>query len=422
MRDTTDQPATPPTARRRPGTLDQPSPATGAGALVRYLGAALLARGADAGAGIGLILLAVDPATGLANGAAAGGLLAAGLTAPHLLGPWLARWLDRAHDGRRVLAGSFAAYGTALAGAALLLGRVRLGAVLVLVGAAGACGPLLTGGLSSRLAGIAGAGTRPQRRAEGWDAISYGLAGTAGPAAVAGLAALTAPLAAVLVLAGVSLAAAAVTLTLPCGRPATAAADPAPTVWAALRLIAGHGPLRRVTVATMLTALSTGGLPVVAVVLGAQLSNRSGAGATLAAAFGIGNLAGSLLVTAFPVRGEPEVLTTRFVAVMAAALGLCAAAPTYPLAVAAFAIAGATNAPFFTATLAARSRYAPPEARAQLFVSVAGLKVAMMAAGTAVAGAVISEGPRGLLVVMAAVTLLAAAVTVVDRRADPQRG
>jgi hypothetical protein len=101
---------------------------------------------------------------------------------------------------------------------------------------------------------------------------------------------------------------------------------------------------------------------------------------------------------------------------MAAALGLCAAVPTYPLAVAAFAAAGAANAPFFAATLAARSRYAPPGARAQLFVSMAGLKVAAMAAGTAAAGAAIQHGPRGLLAAMAAITLLAAAVTVADRR------
>jgi hypothetical protein len=391
------------------------------GAMIRYLSAALLARGADSGAAVGLVLLAVSPATGLGNGAATSGLLAAGLTAPHLLGPWVARWLDRARDSRKLLAVAFAGYGTALATAAILLGHARLPLVAALIGLAGLCGPLLTGGLSSRLAAIAGAQPASQRRAEGWDAVSYGLAGTAGPAAVAGLAALATPLAAVLALAAAPVAAATITLTLPRTAPAAASPDQALTVRAALRVMASHGPLRRVTVATMLTALSTGGLAIVAVVLGAQLSARPGAGAALVAAFGLGNLAGSLLVTALPLRGEPERLTARYVAIMAAALGLCAIAPTYPLAMAAFALLGASNAPFFTATLAARSRYAPPQARAQVFVSMAGLKVAMAAASTAIAGATIGHGPRGLLAVAAAITLLAAATALLDRRISPQQ-
>jgi hypothetical protein len=417
-----DQPATPDAPGRPaaagPGGRDR---STSIGALVRYLSAALLARGADSGAAVGLVLLAVSPATGLPNGAATGGLLAAGLTAPHLLGPWVARWLDRARDGRKLLAAAFAGYGTALAAAAILLGHARLPLVAALIGLAGLCGPLLTGGLSSQLAGIAGAQPRAQRRAEGWDAVSYGLAGAAGPAAVAGLAALATPLVAVLTLASAPVAAATITLTLPRTAPSASSPDQALTVRAALQLMASHGPLRRVTVATMLTALSTGGLAVVAVVYGAQLSARPGAGAALAAAFGLGNLAGSLLLTALPLRGEPERLTARHVAIMAVALGLCAVAPTYPLAVAAFALVGASNAPFFTATLAARSLYSPPPARAQVFVSMAGLKVAMAAASTAIAGATIGHGPRGLLTVAAAITLLAAATALLDRRISPQQ-
>jgi MFS family permease len=414
-----DQPAPP--GRPAAPAADGRDPPTRIRALVRYLGAALLARTADSGAAVGLVLLAISPATGLRNGAATGGLLAAGLTAPHLLGPWVARWLDRARDGRKLLAAAFAGYGLGLAAAAILLSHARLLLVAALIGLAGLCGPLLTGGLSSRLAGIAGPQPHAQRRAEGWDAVSYGLAGTAGPAAVAGLAALTTPLVAVLTLAAAPLAAAAVTLTLPPTTPATSPPnqDQPLTVRAALRLLASHGPLRRVTMATMLTALSTGGLAVVAVVLGGQLSARPGAGAALAAAFGLGNLAGSLLVTALPLQGEPETLTARSVAVMAAALGLCAVAPTYPLAMAAFALVGASNAPFFTATLAARSLYSPPQARAQVFVSMAGLKVAMAAASTAAAGATIGYGPRGLLGVAAAITLLAAATALLDRRISP---
>src|SRR4051812_19051155 len=164
------------------------------------------------------------------------------------------------------------------------------------------------------------------------------------------------------------------------------------TVRAALRLIAVSGPLRRVAVATALTAASFGALSVIAVLLGEELSGRSGAGASLVAAFGLGNLAGSGLVTAFPLRGEPERLATRLVVVMAVALALCALVPSSGFALAAFALAGASNAPFFTATLAARSRYSPERARAQVFVSMAGLKVAAASAGTALARAASAAG------------------------------
>src|SRR5918912_43004 len=126
------------------------------GPLVRYVLAATLVRAADAAAPVGIVLLAASPATHLAGGARTGGLLAAGFTAPHLLGPVVARRLDAARDGRIVLAGT--------------------------------CGPLLTGGLSSRLRGVATAGGRNGGRAEGWDAVTYGIAGSAGPAAVAAVA------------------------------------------------------------------------------------------------------------------------------------------------------------------------------------------------------------------------------------------
>ncbi len=184
------------------------------------------------------------------------------------------------------------------------------------------------------------------------------------------------------------------TLTLPRTTSSSASAEDAPTVREALRLLVVRGPLRRVGVATMLTAASFGALSVMAVLLAPTLSSRAGAGASLVAAFGLGNLAGSGLVTAFPLRGEPERLTTRWVAVMGVALGVCALAPSYALALAAFALAGASNAPFFTATLAARSRYSPAPARAQVFVSLAGVKVAMASAGTALAGAASGAGPR----------------------------
>jgi hypothetical protein len=67
--------------------------------------------------------------------------------------------------------------------------------------------------------------------------------------------------------------------------------------------------------------------------------------------------------------------------------------------------------------LAGRSRYSPPEARAQVFVSLAGVKIAAGSAGTALAGAAMGAGPRALLVAAAAITLAGAVGSAADRRA-----
>jgi hypothetical protein len=394
---------------------DRPAPGTDRAGLVRYLIAATLARTADGGAAVGLLLLAVSPAARLHHGAAVGGLLAAGLMAPHLLGPWLGRRMDQVADGRRVLAGSFCCYAIALSAAAVMLGRAPLLVPGALVCLAGANGPLLTGGLSSRLAALAGPSEPAQRRAQGWDAVSYGIGSTVGPAIVAAIAALASPLIAVASLGGAALAAGALTMTLPRSRTGSSAARSSLTAWAALRFMAASGPLRRVTAATALTALSTGGLPIIAIALGFELTSRPGNGAVLVTAYGLGTLTGSLIVTAFPLRGEPETLVVRHTAMMALSLGLCAVAPTYLLAVPAFAVAGANSAAMFTATLAARSRYAAPSARAQVFVTMAGLKVAMASAGVVVAGAMIGIGARPLLGISAGVVLLAATGVMLDR-------
>lgn len=393
--------------------------------LVRYVLAAVLVRGADSGAAVGLVLLALDPGSHLRRGAAVGGLLAAALSAPHLLGPWIGHRLDRSGDGRRVLAAAYLGYGAALAAGAIALGRAPAGAAIALVAVAGLCGPLLTGGLSSRLPDIAGPGPRALRRAQGWDAVTYGLAGTTGPAVVAAGAALLGPLTALLCLSGATAVAAAVTMTLPRDR-ADRAEEAVPGVRAGMRLLVSRAPLRRVTVMTLFAALGWGGLPIITAVLGPRLTARPGAAATLMVAYGLGNLAGSLGATVVPLRGEPETLALRIHAVLAATTALCAVAPAYAPALAGFGLVGVAGSTGLTATLAARSAYAPPAARAQVFVTSAGLKVAAAAAGSAAAGAAAGLGGRVLLLFAAAVTgggvLIAAADRALTRRHDGSPG
>jgi MFS family permease len=386
-----------------------------------YLLAATLVRSADGGAAVGLVTLAVSTSRHGGGGAALGGGLAALITAPQIAGPWLARLLEKAPDERLVLAGSFVLFGTGLAGAAVLLGTAPIFLVAVLITVAGLCGPLVTGGLSSRLAMIVRGGERAQRRAEGWDAGTYGIGNTAGPAIVAGTAAIAGPRLAVVALGAAAVLAGLLVMALPMNRGSREQGHQSSLpVRETLRAIVNLGPLRRIMVATTLTSLSTGGVMVVAVILGSQLGRHPSAGAALGAAYGVGNLCGSAVVGTFPLRGEPERLALRWIAANAGAIALCACAPAYLAALATFALAGATSSILFTATLAVRSVYSPPRARAQVFVTMAGLKMAAASAGTALAGALVGIGPRLVLVIGSSVTSAAVLIALTDRRISQQ--
>ena len=141
--------------------------------------------------------------------------------------------------------------------------------------------------------------------------------------------------------------------------------------------------------------------------------------AVLLAVMGAGNLLASLLLSAFPLAGDPDRLTTRQVVVIGACFGLCALAPSFGWAVVAFVLMGAATAPFVTATFAARTTYAPPAARGQVFVTLSALKITAASGGTALAGLLVVLGPMIMLVVGGAAVLLAALVSMVDRRLQP---
>ncbi|MCA1193969.1 MFS transporter [Saccharopolyspora sp. 6V] len=375
------------------------------GGLARYAVAATLARTSDGGAVVAVVLLVHD--TGGPGWLA--GALGACTTAPHLLGPFVARVLDTARDGRRVIAAASAAHGAALAAAVLLLPVAPAPMPAVLLVAAGSLGPLLTGGISSRLPAIAGTGRTAQRRAQGWDVATYGIGGTVGPTVVAAVAAWSSPLVAALVLTGGAVVAAGFVLLLPAAPPpASPGAVPPPA--RTLLLMLASGPLRRMLLLTTAVAFGVAVLPVAAVV-----STGGAAAGVLTAAYGLGNLAGSAGVLVRPPSGEADRLVVRSAAVVVAALVLIASAPSFGFAAAAYAGAGIANGYFFAATLAARSEHAPDAARGQVFVWTGALKITAGSAGTAFAGAATAASARLPLVVAIALTALVALGVRLDR-------
>lgn len=377
-------------------------------ALARYVFAATLVRSVDGGAVVAIVLLANSK--GMPGWSA--GLLGASITAPHLLGPFIARKLDTARDGRKVIAASAILHGVLLGAAALLMPTGALWPAMLLF-ASGVFGPMLTGGISSRLPYIAGPEQRSQRRAQSWDVATYGLSGTLGPAAVAWIAATSDPLTATMVLAAAAVLGAGAVLALPKqepSHPATEVPSPAQT----LILVWKHGPLRRTLGLTVTVAFSVAALPIYAVTIAPVLGGGPAAG-LLVAAYGAGNLLGSAGLMLRPLRGDADRLMSVLAVLVAVTLTAVVLTPTLSSSLVAFCLAGVANAVFFAATLAARSEFAPTASRGQIFIWVGALKIAGGAAGTAIAGAIVGAAAWAPLALATTVTAIAVMATIVER-------
>ncbi|WP_364308026.1 MFS transporter [Paenarthrobacter nitroguajacolicus] len=386
------------------------------GGLARYVLAATLARSADGGAVVAIVLLAT---TSGAPGWLAG-ILGACITAPHLFGPLIARSLDTAKDGRTVIAWACVVHGATLAAAVLLFPvspPIVPGLLLI---ASGLVGPLLTGGISSRLAAIAGPERTSQRRAQGWDVATYGISGTIGPSLVAAVSAWANPATAALILAGSTFVAAAVIRLLPYTPPASVAAE-VPRPGRTLLMMISNGPLRRTLYMTVVVALSVAALPITAVASTGELGVAPAAAGILTAAYGLGGLLGSAGVMIRPLQTDADPLMTWLAAAVGIALGGAAIAGIFPTAVGAFACAGVLNSYFFASTLAARSEYAPAAARGQVFVWIGALKITAGSAGTALAGALVAPATRLPLYLAAGLVVSAVVVSFVDRHLDRSR-
>ena len=390
--------------------------ATVSGDLARYVLAATLARGADGGAVVAIVLLV----TSSGGPGWLAGILGACITAPHLFGPLIARRLDTASDGRTVIALACIAHGVTLAAAVLLYPVTPPVVPGVLLLASGLVGPLLTGGISSRLAAIAGSDTTSQRRAQGWDVATYGIGGTIGPALVAAVSAWADPAIAALILSGSTVVAAAVVRLLPYSPPA-AVPSGVPRPGRTLRMMLASGPLRRTLYLTVVVALSVAALPITAVASTGELRVEPAAAGLLTAAYGLGGLLGSAGVMIRPMRTDADPLMTWLGAAVGGALCGAALAGAFPAAIAAYAFAGALNSYFFAATLAARSEYAPAEARGQVFVWVGALKITAGSAGTALAGAIIAPGAQLPLFLASGFIAVAVIASILDRHRDRHR-
>lgn len=369
-----------------------------------------MARSADGGAVVAVVLMVtVSGAPGWLAG-----LLGACITAPHLLGPFVARRLDTARDGRTVIAAACVAHGGTLAAAVLLFPHAPSVVTALLLIASGLVGPLLTGGISSRLPAIAGPDRVAQRRAQGWDVATYGLGGTVGPTIVAAVSAWASPTAAALLLAAATALAAVLVRMLPWAPPSGTSAE-VPRPARTLLLMLSSGPLRRTLYMTVTVSFALAALPITAVATTSSLGVAAAAAGVLTAAYGLGNLAGSAAVMIRPLRGDADHLMTRLAAIVAVALAVTALTPGFALTAAAYFVTGFLNSHFFAATLAARSEYAPPQARAQVFVWIGAVKITAGSAGTALAGSLIALSLHFPLLLAVILVTVAAGASALER-------
>ncbi|MFF2373689.1 MFS transporter [Streptomyces xiamenensis] len=379
----------------------------------RYLTTAFLARLAEEGMAVALALLALHRTGSAAQGA----FVLTAWMAPHILaaplvGALPARWYGAA-------LGIFAA---AIAALAVTVGHAPLPLTAAIAVAGGSCGPVVAGGLSSLVAGLAPAG-RDRTRAYGLDATVYNAASVAAPATVGVLAALAGPGRAMLALAA-SAAAAAALLTTAVRQPPSPARTP-PRAGLMAGMTAGVTALwrvpqlRAVTAATSLAFLGVGGLTTTTVLL-AEERAFPGGGSLLMTVFALGALAGALATARLRRPVPPARMVTMALAGTGVALGAAALAPSPVLCLPLYALAGLCDGPLLSATLRIRADHAPDHLRAQVFTLGAGLKITAAACGAALVGLLAALPPALLLTWAATLHLAAAALhTHLARRTSP---
>jgi MFS family permease len=370
--------------------------------LARYSVTAVLARLADEGARVALVLLAIQRT----GSAAFGGLLVAALMVPHVVAaPLVGTAADRVNRRRLFYSAVLLGYGCALIAATILVSTVRgapaRSVAVALIVLAGCGAPLLVGGLTSLLRELV-----PERldTAFSLDSSSYSTAGIVGPAIAAVLASAVGATITMIILGASVAASCLVLLTLPISdqRSATRPVPDWRDAFGGVPLLWRRRSLGAVTVGSSLGQLGIGAMPVVAVLLATRFHHTSYTGVFMSA-LSVGALVGSLLYARFPVRRyRPEWVLLAALLISAVPFALTPLMPTMLAMLPLFILVGLINGPLFCSLLAVREREAPPHLHTQVFTLGAGLRSTAAAAGAAAAGLCAGWGPGTLLLGIAA--------------------
>jgi MFS family permease len=384
----------------------------------RYYVGSTLARAGDEMTGPAVVLLAFA----ITGAPAIGAVLMACLTvAAAIGGPAIGAMLDRNPRPERVLGYALAGYAAGILVIQAAVGRTPLVIAAVCALAAGTLSPAVAGGWTSQLPRLVTADELP--RASALDAMSFSAASLAGPA-VASLTALwlgaRMAVAAAAGLVGVAVPAA---LGLRPGRrsqlrkagiPREARISVAGEMLAGLAEIARRPALLRATVTSAVSYTGIGMLLVCCPLLGQERLGGSARGALLISATAAASLTTNALLARRRWRHGPDVrvlISTLFIGV---SIALTAVAPGW-FTMAAMALDGIGEGPQLTALFTVRHREAPEHLRGRIFTTAASLKIAGLAAGSALAGPLAGCSVTGCLLVAAGTEAAAAAAYLAFR-------
>ena len=356
----------------------------GTGGVAAYFTAALAIRISDAGTAAAVVLLVLG--TGAVHRGSAGdaSLLAACLAVPNVLGPLSARLMTLLPTAKVGLCGSFAVFAAGFLGAGLLIRDGRLAAAAVALLLVGFLGPIVTGGLSSHLGALVAEEQRAQRRAQSADSLTYAISNSVGNSLVGGIAAAVSPLATVCALCALAVAAALLTLRLPI-RPQGAAARQSAPMKQVLLAMVRIKPLRDIVTITYGNVIGYYSLVVFSAGFARGKGLSTTVGPMLLSVMGLGALVVGAYFTLRPLARD-AVRTAKWCAIVS---GLCmtlAGVGDIWSAGAAFLVVGGSQSLLNTAALAVRREASPEDLRSSVFISMAGLKVAIGSIGLGLAG------------------------------------
>ncbi|MCW2570375.1 MAG: major facilitator superfamily 1 [Frankiales bacterium] len=381
--------------------------------LVSLFTASTTARLANESARVAMVLLVLERT----HSPALAGAVVAASTLPSLVtGPLLGAWLDKTSHRRTAFAGNQLLLLVALAGLLPATGHAPSYVIVLLGLLAGLTTPVLTGGFTGLIAPLVPA--LMLRRAYGAEAASFNVAGVAGPALAGAITAAFGATWAIGVTAVLSVAALVAVLRVPMPPPVVDASAPRllRTVVIGLRHLAGTPPLRAVTVTTTLSMGGLGALPVAFPLLAEDLGVHASASGYLFSTFAIGALVGSVTVASRSPRTGPMRLAFLGVAGLAVAFAAAAVAPTLPVALVCIFIAGALEGPVLASTLTVRELHSPDWMRTQVVTTAASLKFGAYAAGSGLAGWLVSaHGARAGLLMVAAFQVVGIALGLLTR-------
>lgn len=375
-----------------------------------YFATAVMARLANEGLRLALILFAATTPAGLKLG----GLLVAAFLIPSIAAaPFVGRMADMSNKPTHLYSAAFAFHGVMILLCGLSIGHVPTLITLLIAVAGGSVGPLLMGGLSSLVGTIVPAALLP--RAYAMDVVTYNVSAILAPAVVAAIAGFFTPFVSLVLLAALMMLASANVLRLTIQNNQDRAVIAVPSPIDGFKALASIPPLRSTVVATSLASISVGILPVAATML-AEDTFSVNAGILLST-MAVGALIGSLSYASRPFGTErPHVMLPWVTLVTSIPLALLIGVQSTVIGLCLFMLGGILSGPQGTAQFSVRDRFSPKNVRTQVFTLSTSLKTTFSAIGAALAGFLSGASPQVLLAIASACTVTGAVLALMDLR------